>query len=221
MKIAECNASDQFVDYMYGEMPEDRQIVFEDHLASCQACTDEFAEVANLRFSVYEWRKVEFDPLETPVFAIPSATPSLGTLIANWARSWASAPGYWNAATGFAAILLLVLAGGYFLIYNNGEQLAVSEPSSEPQLTRENATAEPAKPSVTAVTDRFEGAPVTSTAEMPVRPVAKPPRGANIRQSRGAAVSINFQAPPRLNEFEEIQDESLRLSDMFDDIESE
>ena len=68
-----CEFSSEIVEYIYGELAPANRERFETHLADCTACIDEFAAVSNSRYSVYEWRKIEFEPLETPVFEIPFA----------------------------------------------------------------------------------------------------------------------------------------------------
>src|SRR4051812_32541432 len=69
--IKACEFSSEIVGYMYDELTPAKRDSFESHFADCTACIDEFAGVSHSRYSVYEWRKIEFAPLETPIFDIP------------------------------------------------------------------------------------------------------------------------------------------------------
>ena len=61
-----CGFTSDAVSYLYGEMPAHERSVFEDHLAGCDACTDEFAAISYSRVSVMEWQRGEFADLPTP-----------------------------------------------------------------------------------------------------------------------------------------------------------
>ena len=69
-----CGFLSDTVSYLYGEMPESERSTFEDHLAGCEACTDEFAGISFSRFSVLEWQRGEFANLPTPEIVIPYET---------------------------------------------------------------------------------------------------------------------------------------------------
>src|SRR5881392_3406899 len=71
VNFSKCKFNGDMVSYMYGELPSDESTVFEQHLLDCTNCTDEFAAISSSRYEVYDWKKLEFDPLETPSFEIP------------------------------------------------------------------------------------------------------------------------------------------------------
>src|SRR4051794_5572836 len=71
VNLSECKLSGAMVSYMYGELSSNEGLVFEQHLLECSECTDEFAAISSSRYEVYDWKKLEFDPLETPSFYIP------------------------------------------------------------------------------------------------------------------------------------------------------
>ena len=81
-----CEFAESIVTYMYGELPIGEQEDFEAHLKDCQLCIDEFAVISEARFSVYQWQRSEFAPLETPEIRIPIK------VAANTEISWFNKP---------------------------------------------------------------------------------------------------------------------------------
>ncbi|MBA2378718.1 MAG: hypothetical protein H0V76_03985 [Blastocatellia bacterium] len=218
-KFVKCESPGQFLAYLYGELNGAALNAFEDHLSDCTTCIDEFAEIADLRYSVYEWRKVEFDPLETPVFSIEAIeTPP------SWSeqfQAWFGQHTQWlSAASAFGAVVIVLTIGILFYSAGDTADLAAVDDPSLPAVivTPERASgtpvggliedeAEEAKPSASAFDERRNlQQPKTSARKTPSRQPASP------------AVTVSFRSVPRLNEFEDIQDDGLRLADMFDDI---
>lgn len=70
-----CAFAEQIVSYLYGEVNAKEKTVFETHLNSCVACSDEFADFNSVHSSVIEWRNEEFLSLETPSIEIPYEKP--------------------------------------------------------------------------------------------------------------------------------------------------
>ncbi len=85
-----CGSEGELVAYLYAEATPAERERFESHLLACTACTDDFAEMSEARFSVFEWQKKEFAPMATPSIVIPyekarAAGWSFGSLISfNW-----------------------------------------------------------------------------------------------------------------------------------------
>src|SRR2546423_717348 len=108
-----CEFSSEIVSYMYDELVRAKRDRFETHLADCTSCIDEFAEVSNSRYSVYEWRKVEFDPLETPEFAISYAEKprEVAVRATSWLEAFSGifAIGRTPMFASAAAVLVIVL----------------------------------------------------------------------------------------------------------------
>ncbi len=222
-----CGNGDAFVAYLYGELPLNDRERFEDHLLDCTACTDEFASVADSRYSVYEWRKLDFDPLETPVFQIPynEAKASIGWFEA-FKGIFAIGP---RLATAGAFAVLIAVAGFAFINggFGSGELAKIDEvPAvvdnslpSEPIRT-ESATVEPNTDTPEPIVPLPESNEFAKTEE----PAA--PRRKSVSPKRRAATVVarnvqQVQAPdtvPRLNDFDDVTDTSLRLSDLVADI---
>ena len=66
-----CECTSEMIAYLYDEASVTERDQFETHLLECLECSDEFAELSNSRFSVFEWQKLEFLPLATPRFTVP------------------------------------------------------------------------------------------------------------------------------------------------------
>lgn len=214
-----CHYAEAIVPYLYHEMPESEANVFEGHLAECSSCTDEFAAVADARFYVYEWHKEEFLPLATPRFVVPSGDPEragiLGQLAAIFAR-----PSF--AFAGAAAALLVLAFFALSLFRSNGEQIAsntvvpligstpteVVTTASLPQVeTNDDAEVFPSRSGpIRAV--RVSAHRRTTVAKAPAS-VRKITPDDQLRQAR--------RAPTLSNEIE-IEDASLRLTDLFEEV---
>lgn len=216
-----CFEDDAFVAYLYGEMPTPEREAFEDHLLVCVPCTDEFAAAAESRYSVFEWKKLDFDPLETPVFEIPyvEAKPSY-----SWVDSlkglFATGP---RLAT--AGAFGLVIAAFAFAFYSGSfsEQEIVAVPTvpelqliQAPALTpvvpvkgADEITKSEIEPALTIVEDTAPKKPRRSTRYI----APKSTVAANPKTLQAESIQI-----PRLNDFDELSDESLRLADLVSDI---
>lgn len=231
-----CSRRDELVSYLYGEMAEDRRTRLEEHLLDCTACTDEFAGLSEARFSVFEWHKEEFVPLATPEFTIPyekKAVRAAAERPAAGLRSWITFG--WPA---FAMASIALVAAGSIALWifatNTGtaEQLAkntnvelVSPPAAPVQAV---PVGEEPKPDVAvAVTPvaparPHEIVPVrASTAPRHLRPVQPKLDLPNIKVDE-AVVSPGKQPlrAPSLSAQVDDEDKSLRLTDLFDTLDS-
>src|SRR5690606_9049029 len=56
--------------YIYGELDGAAAARVEDHLLECTNCRMEFADLSDGHLSVFEWNKLEFEPLATPAINI-------------------------------------------------------------------------------------------------------------------------------------------------------
>ena len=229
-----CSCGGDMLAYLYDELPSNGRERFETHLESCNACIDELAELSEARYSVYEWKNIEFAPLETPRFVIPvEKAPAR----ASWLDSIRAAFAWKGAsvlAGGFAVLVIGVF--GFAVFYNspeapnvaNVEPLQPSVPSSPagavpPTEERESARVEKRG------AESPEGVPVRRAEREtlavqknpePVRP--KPARRpvAEKAESRRATTNGRLQNSPTLGQYVEDRDDSLRLSDLFYDLDS-
>lgn len=226
-----CKFSADIVPYMYGELSATDCSAFESHLLNCGECTDEFAAISNARYEVYDWKKLEFDPLATPRFEIPYETETL--VAASWveklravfAQSWA-VPG-----VAFAGLVIVaVFAASFLMLGDRGVDIAGEDNSNRGPVNMPVAAKTNDTPDVSKDENATISSPVSPTK---VEPVKIGGRG-RVEQKRAVEdlrftptrsvekkqTSAQNQNPPRLNEFSEDEDTSLRLAELFEDIET-
>ena len=219
------------VPYMYGELSSADVSVFESHLLDCAACTDEFAEISNARYEVYDWKKLAFDPLPTPEFEIPRAMQPATSGEASWIDRLraAFAKGWAVPAMAFASIAVIAGLSGMFLLRSDTDVAGVDKneaPIVSPERVQSPTPVANAPGSgAVAVTNggSANGEPVERRSQTParraepkrairsVRPVQ--PRTVETRATRTETPNV-----PRLNGFDEDEDTSLRLAQLFEDV---
>ncbi|HVF46327.1 MAG TPA: hypothetical protein VNA17_02050 [Pyrinomonadaceae bacterium] len=228
----DCGPADEIVSYIYGEGDQRWRTRFEEHLSNCTSCTDEFACIADARFSVFEWHKEEFVPLLTPAIVIPYVAAQLSSPVDTsffaGLRSIFTIP---RLATGLAAVLVTAGLGLFGSNYMGDTQMAVVGP--------EQNTVRPPAPTAAATLTDEERSAASDEAERKIdtprkQPETKTRRGrtnaqdrdigkpltANIKRSADRDANPNSaqrRKAPVLNNFDESDDRSLRLTDLFDD----
>lgn len=232
-----CEMADGIVSYMYREMTSADRSGFEAHLASCEACIDEFAEIADARFSVYEWRKIEFDAIPTPQFVIPFGDAVQATWVGrirkklDFASGWAIG----GISTAAASVLLALAFVGYQS--QSGSDVAGNiQDVDRTELNQVRPT------NVDAVDETKTGNMMTvdelrkpyiktdarnnDRRSVPVkvsRPTAADRRTRLVRPASQPARTVERQPPtqlPTFVEYAEQEDETLRLAELFDDIDT-
>ena len=231
-----CGFNGDFVSYLYNELGADERTVFESHLVDCTACTDEFAALADDRFSVYEWHKEEFVPMASPVISIPYDRPATAFSGAGVLASVRElfALSRWPVAT--AAILAVVIGAGLVAVYlmPAGEHIAANvEQDLLPQPTLQdpavNNPVDPISPNQTKSETGAAGPegrvfrPVKSETAVrrpiPKRQIISDTRSAeNDIETRPKSLAAQRNSElPVLNSYEDEDDRSLRLADLIDD----
>ena len=229
--FVECKFSGDIVPYMYGELSVDDCSAFEAHLLGCEKCTDEFASISNARYEVYDWKKLEFDPLETPQVEIPYGEVSAVSTASAWIAKvrTAFAAGWAGPAIAFGCLAIVSIFGAVFLTAGSrdGDVASRFDNSNIAKVETSSATN---TVEITATEREPEGdvrngaGPVRTST--PVRVQQRHPvRNVRLIQSRQveakqALTRPSQKAVPTLNEFAEDEDKSLRLAELFDDIET-
>jgi len=231
-QICEEKFGPELLSYMYGELDGRRSADFESHLQLCDACTAELANVADARLGVIEWRREDFEPLATPVIVLPAieqvAAVQKGGIAAviesiKNLPAWASA----GMALAPAAVLFGVFYFGYFNVPTTRNDVATTatapaaaEKVLEPVATVNNVS----EKTVAAVeTNTHDHNAVAAKAQpVAVRRNATPERIAAkhfvsqpLRTETATAVKTTKKSAPRLSSFDEEDDKSLRLADLF------
>lgn len=220
-----CLFGEQLVSYIYNELPVLGREAFEEHLLNCSGCTDEFAAVSMSRLGVYEWHRDDFLPLETPVFSIPYATP---TVQAEPQMSWLDAlRGLFSPARAFAfggglAALAIVLGAVYVATFNDNTNIA--EADTTPKVVQPVEVPNVARGSEKEVTPKALDDENQVVADY--KPSVKPTRTIQAKAvkretSRSPVQQAKVQVnAPRLGTYDESEDTSLRLADLVADIDT-
>ena len=224
-----CFTEEELVSYLYGESGETDRAIFEQHLSGCSACTDEFANLSDSRFSVYQWQKVDFARLPTPMITGPWQEPAVHTHESgSWFEGLVAA--FRRPAFALGAVSFLIIAGLAMGVYfmstqrsNDGVagniQLPVVEIPSEPSA-REVATL----PDTTPQNEEKRVAAKETETRKPTVTYAKVVKAPSARRMIGSEVASTNVTPrdsatnrraPRLSDFEEEDDSSIRLADLL------
>ncbi len=229
-----CANDGDLMAYLYNEMPSDSRTQFEGHLAECESCIDAFAELADSRYSVYEWQQIEFVPLETPVFEIPYApATSRSSWITSLKEAFTLRP-QMAFARAFGALLVTMVIG-YVMLSSGSDTIDVATGSKveEPASAAVVTEIETAVSSDLALSDELKTETFAVEDQEPQSIPVRQPESASrsVRETRPAqrvrvqpaerVTPVNAtQTAPRLNDFADVADDSLRLADLFDDIET-
>ncbi len=237
----DCGFTDEIVSYIYDELTSQERGNFESHLTSCTGCTDEFAAISNARFSVFEWQKEEFSNLSTPEFVIPykSSGETSGKAASGF---WAGLRDLWAVSnwplTAAAGIVVMIGLGfmAMTVLDRGGDEIAANITVETPEiavtqagepLMRNAVEIQPETQVPESRTDfRAESSPGTSLSNEPqsTKTISvrkqKPNRqftaGTQPPQNESSARQQTAKAPV-LNTYDELDDRSLRLADLFDD----
>ncbi|MFN2501339.1 MAG: anti-sigma factor [Pyrinomonadaceae bacterium] len=222
-----CNLQDELISYIYGEIEAANRAAVESHLVDCASCTDEFTALSSARHSVFEWQRETFANLPTPKIVVPLKNRPVETPsgILSGIKEWFSMPSWLVPA---AVLLAIIIGSGVVLLRNVDDSsqqvaanMAIQRPVELPQVV--NKTEVAAEPSLTSsLPERNWDAPPQRTVNgkhaqpvtqpvlaQPAKMAKQPPRGPDqIRQARKV---------PVLGNHEDVDDRSLRLTDLFDD----
>ena len=228
-----CPFTDEIVSYMYDELHGAERTKFETHLADCMACTDDFAAVANARFSVFEWRKEEFAHLPTPEIVIPYALKK-AVIEENVAIGFLAGLRGWLSLVNFpitvAAVLVITVGLGFLATtYLGGDQQTVADANVPAIATQDNKAIvgsndipvpDITKKTMIGVTTVSKD--ITTIREIrPVKAVAIRPTRLE-RQMTANSIPVQDSAlkmrkAPVLSNYDDNDDRSLRLTDLFDE----
>lgn len=226
--ILACGSEGELVSYLYGEATAAERTRFESHLLECTACTDEFAELSDARFGVYDWQRKEFAPMETPAIVINYARPEAAAAVVGW-RSLLSFN--WPTFAMAAALLAVVAVAGFWALGpagNGGGQIASDTSVTNgirevaPVAAPEPAVSDPGM-KVVVETRSPEVIPIrVSATQRRPRIAASSRKNINRLGSDEALVTpqrLNRRLPSLSAEADD-DDKSLRLADLFDKLDT-
>ena len=225
IKIETCSSSADLVAYLYDELGTAERSLFETHLLDCGTCTDEFAELSFARFDVYEWHRDEFVPLETPRFVIPYSEAAAKKSWLDGLRGFLTSHGQWVTAGGAFALAAVVFGAVYVSSLNKTVDMA---PNNTPEIFTPDRTqpgnlpvippseAKKELSAVSPVLEKTKGSLAVVKASAP-RKVPKPANSLVAVRNIGQPAVMKSSKAPRLNDFEDEDDNTLRLGDLLAD----
>lgn len=222
-----CSFDGDVLSYLYDEATDAERLQFEEHLENCEACVEELALLSDSRYSVYEWRMIEFVPMMTPEIVIPVAVPSrLESLIQTLMTVFAFPRGLVAAGAGFAVLSIAGIFGFLLMSSNLPSDDVVQVTNSKPMVTPTQ---------VTSVNKRSEdvssnpGADATNVVPKVSIPLAGERKPATVKtavsapqsqNTRGRSSRTQNRSVPTLSSYDDDEDKSLRLADLFDDLDT-
>jgi hypothetical protein len=237
----------ELVEYIYDEMETSRRDLFEQHLADCDRCSMELAAISDARLGVMEWRSSDFDPLATPAIEIPfdgSERQAFGPRasgLADIVRSIFQIPMTARIAAGLATAAVVV-----GIVYYGGSGSwstpEVTEVPKAPQVDAVNTTGMAADPTVDVASaeQRREDSEAVPGPDQAVsterqrrslnRNISEPARRTPVQRRRSvepdtriakrqrSPVDVDGPKAPSLSNFDETEDTTLRLAELFEEV---
>jgi Putative zinc-finger len=234
-----CSFAEEIVEYIYDEMNGETKARFETHIAKCSSCADELAGFGIVRSKVSDWKLKEFSPLATPIIELPIVQTIENTQVKRrWFESLRDlvmlSPAWMTQTAAFAT--LAICFGIAFYAFNS--QAVIDEvsppqyiaeatpnvfptppiklqPTPKVEVTEPN----PSKPTVTVVKTTTQPTPkkvVVQAVQTEIKPVVIAPKN---KPNRGAKIAVKpKKSDVNLLSNEDDEDDSLRLSDLFEEI---
>lgn len=223
----------EFLSYIYSELDETARNSFEEHLVGCDDCTLELAAYSDARLGVIEWRREDFDHLESPAIVIPwareteSAEPAYvqGGAFSRFIEAVGSFPIFAKAGIG---LTVAALAFGIFYFATNSQSEKSKEVAANKSVESKPFITPNGKPSevntgVVAI-NKDEPSPkeirnVPARVRRSVVAVKVNYRQQPVRRSETASTNkAVIKSAPTLSSVQEEKDNSLRLADLFAEI---
>ncbi len=222
-----CASSEELVALLYDELDSASRESTENHLAACDMCAGEFAELSFARLDVYEWHRDEFVEMATPRIVIPYEEAVVRT---SWFDSLAglfAGPGRW-ATTGAAFAAVAIAAFGFWAISSKPEERAavnggvkVVQSTERPSVAPTPEAVEPTPAGDRNIApQRTASAPVKKQQPTPLKTTQPVPQPAKGRPLTSQPVNARQQPAPRLNDFDDEEDTTLRLGDLLAEVDT-
>ncbi len=242
-----CAFAEQIVSYLYGETIGKEKATFDAHLNNCASCADELAGFGFVRASIVEWKTEEFLNLETPSINIPYPI-AVATEKQSWLgelRKLFALSLTW--ATAFAVLIVCVGLVLLAVNFSNDKNIArkvekptnaVVSPTVEEKPTppieetaKQTPTEELPKPSnIENASEKYSPQSAPKNQFVKVSNNVRKNKGVtqtannvvNIRKLKDDKTTLTArkQVVPKLNSLEEEEDNSVRLADLFAEVES-
>jgi hypothetical protein len=240
-KNKDCEYGEALVSYLYGEANAGERAALEAHLDDCAACAGELEAFSGVHFSINDWKAMEFDRLETPFIEIPYEKAEKRVESSVAASSWiAELRGFfslspvWSLAT--ASLAVAAVAVGLIFYAARSPKLNevthtslqtqisptpssnVNQNSSPDKVVKPIKEPESPKPETVVDTKQKKSSVVKTTTNQ------RQPRNAettNTQKNKDVKDNKNNnRVPPGVIQDEE-EDNTLRLAEIFDEIDTD
>jgi anti-sigma factor RsiW len=223
-----CLFGEELVAYIYGELSPADRFDFEKHLLVCSGCTAEFAEISFSRLGVYEWHRDEFVPLATPYFEIPYPVSSHEHPVYSWVDALRNLVSPMRLAFAGGSLAAIVFGTVIFNNLNKGDETVaaavvpavnvaadVNESTLAPDPVKDKLPSAGKSTTDSAADTARQYKAVQSSRQIRAVEVKAP----SIRKPQNIKAT-NAVSAPRLGNFVEAVDTSLRLADLVADIDT-
>jgi hypothetical protein len=232
-----CGFDGDVVGYLYGELDAAARCDVEGHLAQCRSCMTEFRAIAGARSAVGDWRSAEFAGLALPkiVFREEPALAEKGT----WSL-WTMVRSLRFAGPSLAVAGLLIVLGFAFFMSSTSFRsertdgsvppVAADTPSAIAPTSNQvaSAVAETNAASNGALKAKEQRPPAASLRQSELADAKKVRERPTVERSvpkvaavpSDRSVAKGQKSSPTLNGFEDKEDETLRLEDIFSEIDA-
>jgi anti-sigma factor RsiW len=228
-----CSRGEEVISYIYREMSTADARRFESHLQGCSECVAELAALSEPHLAVYEWRTGEFDHLSLPLINVQYERPVVDKVREHSvSQFFKSRSLVLKLGLGFAALVMVGFAILFGLGTQNPADVADSHQSPAKQIKGETSAPVVVQPDGPAVS-KSTTASDSSSSEIAAtsRRVASPSHSLPTHQRKASSPSFKTelastseprskpkQKQLRLNNFEEEDDNSLRLAELFEEV---
>ena len=221
--VSECSPPEELAALLYNELDATSRASIEQHLAACDACIGEFADLSFARLDVYEWHRDEFVEMPTPPIVIPYAEAVRRSSWLGALRGSFAGYGQW-ATAGAAFAAAAVVFAGVWMFDSKPVEVAGTDNRSTivPVNERPAPTPSPVanKPQVIqpdSQPEKVSAIPVKKQSVQPAKVTASP--SGRVRPAN-QPVRAKQPSPPRLNDFEDEDDTTLRLGDLLAEVDT-
>lgn len=241
-----CSFSEQIVEYIYDEISAKERTNFESHLINCLPCADEIAGFGLVRSSIGEWRKEEIFALDAPALQIPvmqTVENEKSSWFDEFRKLFTLTPAW---AAGFA--VLLVCVGLVWMFFGGSTKQDFASNSSNqilpvapiitnesnnlmPQPKEEKAEINPKEEDLKNLPQQVQEVQKKKVAPKvnSVRVSNNAPKQKSLKPKLNESYAVNLkninktnniqkQNAPTLSEVDGDEDNSLRLSELFDEV---
>lgn len=227
-----CDFSSDVAGFIYDEISPAAKSRVQEHLRSCDHCSQEVAALSAARLSIHQWRQQTLAGMDTPVIVLPrrvlqnTNTGSFGQWI-----SWLLRPPVLAAFTALVVIALAVIVQFRPAAVEIAQDLEVDRTTqsiitAQDKVVNESDTAREILVAPVAPKAAAADGPARAASAPTPKASRKAPSGARAKASKGVnsipsdrSVATDAAKLPQLSDFVENEDQTLLLSDLLSEVE--